>query len=472
VGRDASKIGRRHLLVGGTALAGAAALAACAPAPATQRTGQAPASSAATNETSSATPTQAVASPAGKVVGAIVQASWSEIGMRDATLAYNEQLRGKGVQVNLEDTATGWEQKVLAMIKDKTLPWSAHGYVPFFNAYAYIKGGLCAPIDDYIKSTPVDWAKNFKDAFVTHGMYESTLFEGKQYFVPMKQEVHLLGYRADYAREIGVDKMPETFDEFEKVLTEAKKALGPKGVVPFFMRTEFYRTLATTFATWRWDFFDEKGMFRLDSPEFFDIINMYNRWFKNGLITKDTFSSDTTLWDKGKVFAGLDSHSWIRGAKKIWGSANVTGAIPPQPKQTDKPRTFVGQVSGFVFPGAPLPQDGTDWLLSIFGPSGQPAERWWGGVLTFSGAPVHKSMLDKFVIGNKDLPEIAEWATRLLPNSNLLPSNIGYGYNATQAKIWTWMEKFWAGEISDRDAIAGATGEIQAELDKSILRPQ
>ena len=81
-------------------------------------------------------------------------------------------------------------------------------------------------------------------------------------------------------------------------------------------------------------------------------------------------------------------------------------------------------------------------------------------------------MLDKVVIGNKDYPELSEWATRLLPNSNLLPSNIGYGYNATQAKVWTWMEKFWGGQVSDKEAIDGLSKEIQGELDKSILRPQ
>jgi len=468
MGTNGSKIGRRRLLVGGAALAGAAALAACG---ADTATPPAAAPKADAKPTAGSAPA-VVGQASPKVVGALVQASWAESGMRAATAAYNEQIKDKGYSVNLEDTANGWEQKVLSMVKDKTLTWSGHGYVPFFNEYAYVKSGLAAPIDEYVKSSSVPWAKDFKTAFVTPGTYEGTFLEGKQYFVPMKQEIHLLGYRADYAKEIGVEKMPETWDDFEKLLTEAKKALGPKGITPFFMRTEFYRTLATTFATWRHDFFDEKGLFRLDSPEFFEIINMYNRWFKNGLFTKDTFTGDTTLWEKGKVFAGVDSHKWIRDAKKIWGFDKVAGAIPPQPKKTDKPRTFVGKCNGFVFPGAPNPQEATDWLLTIFGPEGKPAETWFTGVTNNSGGPVHKSMLDKIVMGNKDYPELAEWATRLLPNCNLLPSNIGYGYNATQAKIWPWMEKFWGGQVSDKEAIDGLQKEIQAELDKSILRPQ
>ena len=475
VAKIESRIGRRKLLVGAAALAGVASLAACAPETATPPSvapAQAPAKADAKPGTASTTVAIAGKPAAPRLVGAIVQASWTEAGMRAATAVYNEQIKDKGYSINLEDTATGWEQKVLSMIKDKSLMWSGHGYVPFFNEYAYIKSGLAAPIDDYIKNSSVPWAKDYKTAFITPGTYEGTFFEGKQYFIPMKQEIHLLGYRADYAKEIGVEKMPETWDEFEKVLTEAKKALGPKGITPFFVRTEFYRTIGTTFATYRHDFFDEKGVFRLDSPEFYDVINMYNRWYKNGLFTKDTFTGDTTLWEKGKVFAGVDSHKWVRDAKKIWGTDKIAGAIPPQPKKTDKPRTFVGKCNGFVFPGAPDPQAACDWMLNIFGPEGKAAETWYTNVTNISGGPVHKGMLEKVVTGNKDYPELAEWSTRLLPNSNLLPSNIGYSYNATQAKIWPWMEKFWNGEVSDKEAITGLTKEIQGELDKSILRQQ
>ena len=100
-----------------------------------------------------------------KTVKAIVQASWAELGMRDATAAYNAQMKGKGIQVELEDTATGWEQKALAMIKDKSLPWSAHGYAPAFNQYSYIKSGLAAPIDEWVKNSPVPWAKDMKSTY-------------------------------------------------------------------------------------------------------------------------------------------------------------------------------------------------------------------------------------------------------------------------------------------------------------------
>jgi ABC-type glycerol-3-phosphate transport system substrate-binding protein len=408
-----------------------------------------------------------------KTVKTIVQATWAELGMRDATLAYNAQMKGKGIQVDLEDTATGWEQKTLAMIKDKSLPWSAHGYAPFFNQYSYIKSGLATPIDDWVKSSPVPWAKDMKAAYYAPNIDAVNRFEGKLYFIPMKLNIHLLGYRKDYLKEVGLQTLPDTWDEFEKVLGEVKKALKAKDVSPFAMRKEFYRTLGTSYVTRREKFYDDKGVINLDTPEFYDTINMFNRWFKNGLITAESFipPDDISVWEKGKIFAGIDSHSWIRQAKKIWGPDAAAGALPPQPARTDKPRTWMHVDSGFVFRGAPLPQEATDWLLSILAPDGAPAEQWWGKVMLFSGSPVHKTMFEKFVAKNQTAPEIAD-SYKAIASSPILPVIIGSSYNAVQTKIWPWFEQFWSGKISDKDAVAGATKEIQAEMQKSLLRPQ
>ena len=457
---------RRQFLGAAAATAGLAALPGCVQTPPPPTVAPSAAKPAAAQPAPAAT-----AATGTKIVGAIVQGSWSETGMRDATLAYNQEMRDKGIQVNLEDTATGWEQKVLAMIKDKTLPWSAHGYAPFFNQYSYIKSGLAAPIDDYIKQSKVPWAKDMKGAFYSPNIDDVNRFEGKYYFIPMKLNIHLLGYRIDYLQQIGIDKIPDTWEDLEKVLLEIKKAFASKQVWPWFMRKEFYRTLGTAYVSRKADFFDEKGVIKLDTPEFYDTINMFNRWQKNGLFNLGDLADDTTIWEKGKVFAGLDSHSWIRLAKKVWGTASVAGAITPQPTKTDKPRSWMHVDSGFIFPNAPMPQEGTDWLLTILGPEGAPADRWWSSVITFSGSPVHKTMFEKWVAKNKDYPEIAD-SYKTIPNSTILPVVIGSSYNAVNIKIWPWMEQFWGGKITDKQAVEGATKDIQEEMAKSILRAQ
>ena len=91
-----SRIGRRQLLVGAAAFAGAASLVACAPETATPPSAapaQAPAKADAKPGTASTTVAVAGKPAAPRVVGAIVQASWSEAGMRAATAIYNEQIK-------------------------------------------------------------------------------------------------------------------------------------------------------------------------------------------------------------------------------------------------------------------------------------------------------------------------------------------------------------------------------------------
>src|SRR5690242_8956373 len=296
-----TKSSRRTFLGASAGLLGAAALAACSSpaaqeskpaAPAATTAPAAPAAAAA--PTSAPKPAEAAkpadaakpaaAAPVGgsKSVKTLVDQSWAELGMNDATAAYNEAMKGK-VQVELESGAAGWEPKALAMIKDKSIPWSAHGYAPFFNQYNYIKSGMTAPIDDLVKASPVPWAKDMKGAYYAPNIDDVNRFEGKLYFVPMKLNIHLLGYRSDYLKKAGIDKIPDNWDDFEKALGEVKKATAADQVIPFAIRKEFYRTVGTSFVTRKQQIFDDKGVINLDQPEFYDTINMYNRWFKNGL---------------------------------------------------------------------------------------------------------------------------------------------------------------------------------------------
>src|SRR5581483_9752333 len=124
-------ISRRAFLGVSAALLSAAALEACssgatteskpaAPAattaPAAKSTEAAkPAAPAAAAQPTTAPAAQPAASGGGKTVKAIVQASWGELGMRDATAAYNEAMKSKGITVELEDIADGFEPRVLAM---------------------------------------------------------------------------------------------------------------------------------------------------------------------------------------------------------------------------------------------------------------------------------------------------------------------------------------------------------------------
>ena len=110
--------------------------------------------------------------------------------------------------------------------------------------------------------------------------------------------------------------------------------------------------------------------------------------------------------------------------------------------------------SGFVLRGRPGPAGGVDWLLTIFAPDGEIAEKWWPKVITFSGSPVHKTMFDKYVTKATDYPEIAD-SYKSIANSMIMPVSSGRATPRCRPRVWTWMDRFWAGEIGDKDAVAG-----------------
>lgn len=445
-------ISRRHFLKGAAGLAaGSALLAACAPgapgAPASQSEGAAPAAGGNTD------------------VYITTFAAFSDMGQRDATALFNEDANARGVNYILEDNPEGWETKGLAMIREKNVRWSASGIANAGLQWNYIQQGLVQPIDELLQTSSLPWAQNLDDEYLYPNIKEATIFDGKTYYVPMKLNIHLMGYRQDYLEQAGYDAIPETWDEFEVLLDRLMSTLGDQNVVPFAIRKEVFRTLGTTFTTFVDNPYDDKNMLRIDSDEWLQVIKMYKRWFDAGFTNLQLMQDPLPDWQKGAVAIGIDSHSWIRLGRSTLGAEKVMGTVPPRANAADPKRTWVHLDSGFVLAEAPHPQEGLDWLLAVLGPEGAPADRYWSGTLTFSGMPVHKQQYEKLIANNTELPELAA-AYEAVPNSVLQPMEAGRYYPIIQAKIWPWLERYWGGEIEAETAMENTIQEVEEELAK------
>lgn len=448
----ASMISRRHFLKGAAGVAaGSALLAACAPgvpgSPATQSEGAAPAAGGNTD------------------VYVTTFAAFADMGQREATELFNEEANARGVNYILEDNAEGWETKGLAMIREKNVRWSACGIANAGLQWNYIQQGLVQPIDELLQTSTLSWAQNLDDEYLYPNIKEATIFDGKTYYLPMKLNIHLMGYRQDYLEQAGYDAIPETWDEFEVLLDRLMSTLGDQNVVPFAIRKEVFRTLGTTFTTFVDNPYDDKNMLRIDSDEWLQVIKMYKRWFDAGFTNLQLMQDPLPDWQKGAVAIGIDSHSWIRLGRSTLGAEKVMGTVPPRANAGDPKRTWVHLDSGFVLAEAPHPQEGLDWLLAVLGPEGAPADRYWSGTLTFSGMPVHKQQYEKLIANNPDLPELIE-AYEAVPNSVLQPMEAGRYYPIIQAKIWPWLERYWGGEIEAETAMENTIKEVEEELAK------
>lgn len=450
----ARHISRRDLLRGTAGVAGLAAasglLGACA-VPATE----------------SAPDAQEPAAPGATDVYITTLAAFADMGMRDSTDLLNQQLQGGGVNYILEEGAEGWETKALAMIRDDEVRWSANGIANAGNQWNYVQQGMVQPLDELLQTSDVPWAQDLAGSYMYPNIYEATLFEGKSYYVPMKLNIHLMGYRQDYLEAAGYDAIPETWDEFEVLLGKLKETLAEEDVVPFGARKEVFRTLGTAFTTFVDNPYNEDNMLRIDSEEWLECIKMFKRWFDAGYTNLEILQDPIPDWQKGKVAIGIDSHSWIRTGRSVWGAENVQGTVPPKTDSSNPKRTWVHLDSGFVFTGAPQPQEGLDWLLYVLGPEGEPADRYWAGTLTFSGMPVHQSQYDKLIGSNDDYPELKD-AYEAVPNSVLQPMEAGKYYPIIQSKIWPWLEQYWGGEVEAEVAMQNVIDEVDQELEKQI----
>jgi ABC-type glycerol-3-phosphate transport system substrate-binding protein len=488
-------LNRRSFLGAAAAAAGAAALVACgnsapqapanagggAAAPAAKPT-EAPkpaaaeptkpaagaaatsAPAAATKPAAGATPAAAGAAGAGpKEIFTMVDKTWSDLGMKAATELFNKENPDLG-SVTLEETAQGWETKVLQQVRDKNLRWSGHGYVAFFDSYNYIKQGLVAPIDDLLKGAKFPWAQKQKDIYFTSRIYDALQLDGKQYYIPMKANVHVVGYRADYVQQAGYEVFPKTWDETDKMVAKLKPILEKQDAVALGISRDTFRTLCTAFATMIDRTWDDDGILKIESPEWISLIEMCKKWKDMGMARIDNNADSYDAWQKGKFAFSLGSHSLVRTGKQVWND-KVKGAAPPQPSTSNPAKTWIHIDSGFVFPNAPNPQLAANWLLSILGPEGNPADAWWKGVLQFSGQPVHAQMIDKHLKPDKNLAEVYE-VIQLVPNSQIVTLPVAGAYSILNAKIWPQLDDFFAGKTNAKDAMAKAMKDTKDEIAK------
>jgi ABC-type glycerol-3-phosphate transport system substrate-binding protein len=396
----------------------------------------------------------------------ITPASFADMGMRTATDIYNEQIAAGGKRMVLEESPDGWETKALAMVRDNEVRWSASAYSQFDLQWGHIQMGLVQPIDDLLAASSVSYAQDYENAFYYPKIAEVCKLDGKTYFIPMKLNIFMTGYRQDYLEAAGYEALPETWDEFEVMLEKMKAALEPD-VALLAVRTDIFRTLGIAFTTFVEEPYDENYMLKINSEEFLDCIKMFKGWFDKGYTNLALMQDPIADWQKGKVAIGFDSHSWIRLGRSVWGNEVIQGALPPKTDASNPLRTWIHVDSAFVFANAPYPQEALDWLLSILGPEGEPADTHWAGTMTFSGMPVHKNQFDKLFVEGEASPELRA-SYDAVPGSRMVPMEAGRYIPIINAKLMPWMQRYWGGEVEAEVAVQNAMDEIEQEVEKQI----
>lgn len=392
----------------------------------------------------------------------ITETTVADTGSMEATEIYNGA-NPDSAQIVLEPTPAGWESKVLPQIQDGNVRWSGSGYIPYFDQFKTIRSGIAAPLDELLAASAIPWAQEQESLYFTPRIYEGLQLDGVQYYLPMKVNVHMAGWRQDYLEAAGYETMPATWDEVNEMLPKIKEATAADEVIPFSIARDLWRAVGTTSSTFMAEPLDEQGVFKIESPEWMDMIGMFKSWIDAGLARFDTQDVAVDAWQKGQYAMSLGSHSWVRLGRQVWGPELVKGGVPPQANASEPKRTWAHIDSACVFNEAPHAQEAADWALSIYGPEGQPAETWWNGTLQFSGSPVYQSFIDTLVTPNREIAEIGE-VLALLPDSHINTVAQANGFNTCQLIMPEYLDRYFSGELSAEEAMAQLRTAIDDEL--------
>jgi maltose-binding protein MalE len=475
-----SLISRRGIIRRGVGLAGgvvaAGALAACgsnaasptAPSAAAAPTAAAP--TAAQQSQSAPNPTPA-ASTGLKKIRVLTADFFYDAMIVPATASFNNQRQGD-VYVTVEKEPDGWVTKVIQQVRDKNVIWSAYAVDSFFNLYQRIATGMIQPLDDYIASSKVDWAKNWENDLVNPVIHDAGTYKGKFYVFPTKLNMCMVCYNTSMVQGVGYQTIPKTWDEIRVMLSKIKTKYADQNVMPTSINMDLWRAVGGIFST-----FTDKpyqtdgplaGMVDIDSQAWFDALDLMKSFYTDKLADPSVLNSpdEQTVWQKGKMAVQFNYPSWLHLAQTAWGQAAYNASNMPGPKSGGPPRTWMHVDGTYLFQNAPYPQETVDWILSILGPRGPAADSYTAGELSRSGSPIYKTYVESKLVKNSTDNPWLYGTYQMAANSTAAPlSPLHFLLDQKNKK---YLPAFFRGEMTAKDAMTKIKNEVMADKDKML----
>jgi len=460
-----NKMSRRSFLRSAALMAAVPILAACSPKVVEKIVKETVVVKEVVKETVAAKP----AAP-GETVVSVLLDSWmcDLMALLPAVQRYNEKYAGK-IRIDGQRTPSGWETKVLQMVREGKPAWNAHWHMTqFWDMRRVVETGLVQPIDEYVNASKTPWAAKYKD-MTTPQVYEACLYNGKQYLRSDYVSRNVVSYRKDYLQQAGWEKPPDTWDEFTKCARDLKKALGSKNILPIGLTPQFYRSVGSAFLSWvdkRDEAYDSDGKVRYTSEKFKQVLKLYKSWFDEGLTTLDAWANEGDYAEKGMVAMHIGAEFRVPTLRKIWGTNLIDAVNIPTPNKGMPSRCYWEADGPCVFRNAQYPQESTDWLSEMTAWEGDVADVWQQfAAYNFGLLTCYPSLNEKLFSGK---PEHA-WLVKseeMVKNGWITPRNVSF--LVIQDKLQAWEEKFFSGKLGIDEAINSADQEINAEIDKQL----
>jgi maltose-binding protein MalE len=297
-------------------------------------------------------------------------------------------------------------------------------------------------------------------------------YKGKFYVFPTKLNLCMVDYNVSMVKGVGYDTFPQTWDEVRTMLNKIKTKYGSDNVSPTSINMDLWRAVGGIYSTFTDKPFitsgDLAGMVDIDSPEWFDALDLMKSFYTDKLADPALLASpdEQTVWQKGKMAVQFNYPSWLHLATAAWGAKAYNAANMPRPKATDPERTWMHVDGTYLFANCPYPQETVDWMLTILGPQGPAADSYTAGELSRSGSPIYKTYVEsKLVKGSTDNPWLYD-TYKMAANSVAAPlSPLHYLLDLKNKK---YLPQFFKGQLTAKEAMGKIKDEVNAEKGKML----
>jgi ABC-type glycerol-3-phosphate transport system substrate-binding protein len=444
------RLSRRQFLGAAAAASAASVLAACAPAAATQ----APAAE------EPAAPPAAVDAPVKILCRTDIKGAYA---VDKAVEAWNAAFPKSPASLDEPPSGSDAATKIQASQAADDLIWDAFMVMEVpWGLVEWVKRGIVAPLDDYIKASTVPNADKVLPAIIST-VKEASTYEGKFYGFPGNIGSVALAWFWEPLKAAGYDKQPETWDEVydaSKKIKEAKPEL-----TPFASAINGLCDLYTMIFSAKENPFDADGLVDIQSKESIDALKWMRKMVEEGLMPasdKDQFGN------------------WLKGGIGIITCFDVAGTMAQQTFGADKADTGISffPEKGKINAGAPFwmnssvvlnkaknPQGGADFFLHMFGPDNKTTGK---QITDVAAKPAYQYTIDEFVKADKKY----EWELKgldLVAKSKSFPRNTYWGIE--HPKIGGYIQKCLdvSQTFEPEKAMADAYKEIKDEIAKQKI---
>jgi ABC-type glycerol-3-phosphate transport system substrate-binding protein len=346
----------------------------------------------------------APAGPEDKVVR-IMLSPWAvgEIPFDRTAREFNDA--NEGVEVRIETTSEGWDTKVLAMIADGSLPWSAAGILtPFLVMHEWVATEMIQPMDDFIAASQEPGADQVLTDMLPAVKADGS-YEGKFYSLAYSFENITFNWRVDYFNEVGATEAPETWDDWLRIAMELKTWGQSEQIFPTSFATSLWTDVGALICSATENPYTADGMIDWESDEMIECLAFYKK-----LITEEELTpphgSDGWL---DAYYAGKVASVQAQSSRGVWGqNAFGTDKVSTSPIPTRVKGGGAGSVywgNGVaILNGAPHGQEAMDYLIYTMGPQNTAFQQ---TVMRTGKTPIYNSAYD--IISTNPQFGVYEW---------------------------------------------------------------